>query len=197
MNNNSLDKFILEVKKVWGPLSTDVVQNSKHLFGELVKAPSSEPWLADLINNPPEAKELYRDSERGFLLIAYSEKKDTYRIPHDHGSGWVIYGIQNGEMEMGTYIRNVDQKGKLQLVNRETYPMRAGDNKVYLPGDIHHTRCLSESVLVLRFTSCDFKKEDEEGRMIRYQDYEQNPACSMLGCSLARPCSFCQERGNR
>ncbi len=78
-------------------------------------------------------------------------------------------------MEMGTYIRAVNQKGRCHLVNRETHAMRPGDHAIYLPGDIHHTRCLSDSVLVLRLTSCDLKKEDAEGRMIRYVDYPQNP----------------------
>ena len=39
---------------------------------------------------------------------------------------------------------------------------------MYLPGDIHDTRRVSSDVLMLRFTSCDLKVEDREGRMTRY-----------------------------
>lgn len=173
MAKNSLDKFISEIRKIWGPLNTETIENSRRLFTELVNAPATEPWLSELIHNPPESKELYRDPEHGFLILAYSENEGLYRVPHDHGSGWVMYGVQTGEMEMGTYMRAVDQKGRLHLVNRETFRMRPGDCKVYLPGDIHHTRCTSKSVLVLRFTSCDLRDEEKEGRMIKYVDYQK------------------------
>jgi len=39
---------------------------------------------------------------------------------------------------------------------------------VYLPGDIHDTRCVSDSVLMLRLTSCDLKQEEKLGYMTRY-----------------------------
>ena len=168
MKNHSLEKFIQEIKKTWVPYGTEVVQNSRSLFVDLLKAPSTEPWLAQLLENPPEFKEIYHDPEHNFILLAYSETKGTYRMPHDHGSGWVLYGVRAGAMEMGTYARHVDQRGVLHLINRDTNSMGPGDHSIYLPGDIHHTRCLSDSALILRFTSCDLKKEDEEGRMIRY-----------------------------
>ncbi len=56
MSRNSLETFVDEVRKIWGPLDSEVVQNAKHLFGELIHAPATESWIAELIENPPEAK---------------------------------------------------------------------------------------------------------------------------------------------
>jgi hypothetical protein len=41
--------------------------------------------------------------------------------------------------------------------------------QVYLPGDIHDTRCVSGPALLYRFTERDLKKEDVvEHRIVRY-----------------------------
>jgi hypothetical protein len=167
MDQTALNKFVYGVNQVWGPPSTEVVAKSQQLLNDLVRAPISEKWLTDL-QETQGSKELYRDPDHGFLLLAHIERKGLYRDPHDHGSGWVIYAVQSGEMEMGTYVRFVSPKGELSLVRRELYRVQAGESKVYLPGDIHDTRCISESVLMLRLTSCDLNKETREGRMVRY-----------------------------
>jgi hypothetical protein len=91
-----------------------------------------------------------------------------YRSPHDHGRGWVIYAVQRGEMEMGTYARVQEADGRVRLVKRDTSALRAGDARVYLPGDIHDTRCMSGPCLLLRFTERDLKAEQEVQRLTRY-----------------------------
>ncbi len=168
MTKNSLDSFIEKVQRAWGPLTSETVANCQRLLEELAKVPASETWLAELLRSPEMDKELYRDAEHGFVLSAYTETEGRYRVPHDHGSGWVIYAVHSGEMEMATFSRVISQKGQLRLVRRESYRMLPGDCKVFLPADIHDTRCVSKSVVILRFTSCDLKEEDREGRMVRY-----------------------------
>jgi hypothetical protein len=44
--------------------------------------------------------------------------------------------------------------------------VRPGQTKVFLPGDIHDTRCVSGPALLFRFTERDLKKEDQEERMV-------------------------------
>ena len=168
MKHNSLEHFIKEIKKVWGPLSTKTVSESQKLLTQLAKTPPSEEWISRLQNETEVEEELYRELEHGFVLLAHSEKKDLYRIPHDHGAGWVIYAVYRGEMEMKTYKPIINQKGKMNLVCRESYRVQAGESRTYLPEDIHDTKCVSDSVLMFRLTSCDLKKENREGRMIRY-----------------------------
>lgn len=168
MITSSLESFIDGVRSAWGPLTTKTVARSRQLLEALSRAPETEPWLAALLRDPPVDRELYRDPEHGFLLLAHTEREGRYRVPHDHGRGWVIYAVQHGEMEMGSYARVTDASGAVQLVQRDVSRVRAGECRVYLPGDIHDTRCLSSDVLMLRFTSCDLKVEDREGRLTRY-----------------------------
>jgi hypothetical protein len=169
MAGHSLKRFTEGVRHVWGPLTSEVVAGCRQHLEELVKAPASEPWLAALHQELPASEELYRDADHGFLLLAHTEHAGLYRPPHDHGRGWVMYALQRGEIEMGTYARVEDADGRVRLVKRDSTLVRPGRVQVYLPGDIHDTRCMSGSALLFRFTERDLKKEDkDEHRVTRY-----------------------------
>jgi hypothetical protein len=166
MARNSLERFVEGVRLTWGPLTSDVVANCRFHVEELLKTPAAETWLAALHREPPEDKELYRDPDHGFLLLAHAETAGRYRPPHDHGRGWVIYAVQKGEMEMATYVRMQDPSGTVRLVKRQASPVGPGQTLVFLPGDIHDTRCTADQVLYYRFTDRDLRKEDKEERMV-------------------------------
>jgi hypothetical protein len=169
MARNTFDTSIDGIKSVWGPLSTEVVAACRgHLEG-LLKASATEAWLAALHREAPASQELYRDPVHGFVLLAHTETAGLYRPPHDHGRGWVIYALQQGEIEMGTYARIEGRDGSVRLVKRNSTLVRPGQVQVYLPGDIHDTRCITGPALLFRFTERDLKKEDqEEHRVTRY-----------------------------
>jgi hypothetical protein len=169
MVRNSLDTFIESVRSSWGPLTSELVAGCRQHLEELLKAPATEEWLAALHRDAPENKELVRDPAHGFVLLAHAEYAGLYRPPHDHGRGWVIYAVQQGEIEMGTYVRVQGPDGSVQLVKRDATLVRRGQAKVFLPGDIHDTRCVTGPALLFRFTERDLKKEDqEEHRVTRY-----------------------------
>lgn len=169
MNNDALATFVEETRAAFGPLTTDMVASVRAQLEQLAKAPSTERWLQALHEENPASKELYRDGTHGFVLLAHSEPTGLYRPPHDHGRGWVIYALQRGEMKIGTYARVEDGDGRVRLVRRGESLLRAGEARVYLPGDIHDTRCLSGPSLLFRFTERDLKKEDQEAhRVTRY-----------------------------
>ena len=70
---------------------------------------------------------------------------------------------------MGTYARLQEPNGKLRLVKRDATLVRAGQVQVYLPRDIHDTRCMSGSALLFRLTERDLKIEDKvEHEVMRY-----------------------------
>ncbi|MFZ5957895.1 hypothetical protein ACA097_20290 [Pseudomonas sp. QL9] len=176
---NSLDRFVERVQSIWGPLSSEVVAGCQQQLDALLKTPVTEPWLADLHQQASAQQEMYRDPVNGFVLLAHTEPEGLYRPPHDHGRGWVIYAVQHGEIEMGTYARVQDPDGKVKLVKRGSSRVRAGQTQVYLPGDIHDTHCISGPALLFRFTERDLKKEDKEARKLtRYvkQDGDWVPA---------------------
>lgn len=169
MAGNTFETSIEGIRSIWGPLSTQVVAGCRRHLEDLVKAPATEAWLAALHKDAPASAELYRDPACGFVLLAHTEYAGLYRPPHDHGRGWVIYAMQRGEIEMTTYGRVVEPDGGVRLVKRDSTLMRPGQVQVYLPGDIHDTRCMSGSALLFRFTERDLKKEDkEEHRVARY-----------------------------
>lgn len=168
MNNDTLETFIHKTRAAFGPLTTELVSTVRAELERLARAPSSEPWLQALHEEAPASKELYRDNRHGFVLLAHSEPSGLYRPPHDHGRGWVIYALQRGEMEIGTYARVQDADGRVRLVQRDTLALRAGEARAYLPGDIHDTRCVSGPSLLLRFTERDLKAADEAPWMTRY-----------------------------
>lgn len=169
MTANTLEATIAGIRSDWGPLSTEVVSGCLRHLTDLLQASPSEEWLSALHREAPANRELYRDPEHGFVLLAHTEQAGLYRPPHDHGRGWVIYAMQRGEIEMRTYARIEDPDGSVNLVQRDSTLVRPGRVQVYLPGDIHDTRCVSGPALLFRFTERDLKREDKvEHRVTRY-----------------------------
>jgi len=170
MSASSLQIFIEGIRRAWGPLTSELVLECRVQAEQLTQASPAEPWLADLHRDRPANEELYRDPDHGFILLAHTETGGLYRPPHDHGRSWVIYAVQHGEIEMGSYGRVDDPQTGVRLVQRDRTVVRAGQVQVYLPGDIHDTRCLTESALLYRFTERDLRIEDrQEHRLTRYK----------------------------
>jgi hypothetical protein len=170
MATNSLEKFHENVGRIWGPLSSELAAEARLQMEALLRASPKENWLASLHRDEPASEELIRDVHHGFILLAHTEHARLYRPPHDHGRGWVIYGIQDGEIEIATYGRAEDAQGNVHLVERDATILRPGQARVYLPGDIHDTRCLTDSALLFRFTERDLKVEDKQHhRVTRYE----------------------------
>lgn len=165
---NSLEAWSRAVRSSWGPITTTLVEECRCYLERLVTASTREDWLAALLRKRPAPQELYRDPEHGFMLLGYAEEAEVYRRPHDHGRSWVVYAVQEGEMEMGTYARLETPDGRHRLVKRNTVRLSAGQAQVYLPGDIHDTLCVRGPALILRFTERDLKIEKQQGWMTTY-----------------------------
>ena len=178
MIDDSLVLFTKAAGSAWGPLTTELVTRSRRHLAQLLDAPATEPWLAALLEEAPASRELHRDPAHDFLLLAHTEQTGLYRPPHDHGRGWVVYAVQRGEMEMSTYRRVHDLRGNAHLVKRESFALSAGDVRVFLPGDIHDTRCVAGPLTLFRLTSRDLKKEE----VTRYPE----PSASVVTAPSAR-----------
>lgn len=173
MENDALGSFIDDVTSSWGPLTGDLVADCSLHLQCLLKASPSENWLEALHTSEPENQELHRDRAHGFMLLAHTERAGLYRPPHDHGRGWVIYAVQHGEVAMCSYARLHFPDGHVRLVKRNRTLVHAGQIQVYLPGDIHDTRCMTCSALLYRFTDRDLRVEDrQERRVTRYVERE-------------------------
>lgn len=162
---DTLTTFIAQTRAGFGPLTTELAASVRAGLERLARAPQHEPWLDALYAEAPAAKELYRDPDHGFLLLAHREASGLYRPPHDHGRSWVIYALAQGEMELRTFARVEDARG-VRLVQRDATTLRPGEARLYLPGDIHDTRCLRGPSLLFRFTERDLRREDQEARRL-------------------------------
>ena len=105
MNHDALSTFIEQTRATFGPLTSEMVATIRGYLEQLAQAPDGEAWLQALHEEAPASRELYRDSKHGFVLLAHSESSGLVRPPHDHGRSWVIYALQRGEMEIGTYAQ--------------------------------------------------------------------------------------------
>lgn len=168
MPTDALQTFIGDVRQAWGPIGSGLVHCVREALDQLATADPRQPWLSALLSERPATCELHRDGDHGFMLLAHAEQRGLYRTPHDHGRAWVCYAVQSGELEIGTFARIVDDRG-VRLVRRETHILRPGHARLYLPGDIHDTRCLTQDALVFRFTERDLRHEDQvENQVTRF-----------------------------
>ncbi len=166
MAQSTLESAMAAVSAAWGPLTTELIETARFHIEALANTSPDESWLAELYRDQPATRELYRDPKRGFVLLAHFEQAALYRPPHDHGRSWVVYAVQKGESEMGTYGRVTGPDGRSRLVKRSSTLVKPGQAQVYLPGDIHDTLCVSGPALLFRFTERDLKKEDAAGKKI-------------------------------
>lgn len=143
--NQKINTLITKIQQSWSAMDNTSLLEIQVLMSGLDKQAVIE--LAE-----------YRDPDLGFILFYYTESKGDYRIPHNHGDAWVIYAVVEGEVEMGNYFNWVKQ----------TEVLSKGDTRIYFPGDIHDTRCLSDNAKIVRLTSCDLKVEESQGRMLRF-----------------------------
>lgn len=170
MKNQSLNTFVEELSKIWGPLSSELTKKAKVLLTELVTNGTEEDWVKDLLSKKEPDSVVYKSKEHGFILQAHVEQKGDVSPPHDHGNGWVIYATMQGQVEMGIFHRVIQPDGNLKVIQKNQYIQSPGQCDVYLQGDIHDTKALEDDTLMLRLTSCDFMVEFEEGRLIRYME---------------------------
>ena len=170
--NTKIGNVVSNLKKSWSSMDINSLEEIQRLIAELALdgIDKNQDYLSKGI-------ELYRDKELGFVLTAYSEINETYRIPHNHGNGWVIYSVIEGAVEMGNYFNWEKASGQSQLILKDKIILNSGDVKIYYPSDIHDTKCLSQNALILRLTSCDLKVEEAEGRMKRFNTIKKS--CSL------------------
>lgn len=167
-SKHKIEKSTIAIHETWEKLSFDSIQKIKSIITDLIKDRELQHYLQSETKNLPKGLELYRDQSHGFILLAYAESQDTYRIPHDHGNAWVLYAVVSGKVKMGSYFKATQPNGNEHLILKNYENLQAGDTRIYFPGEIHDTLCLSETAVILRLTSLDLRVEENSGRMKRY-----------------------------
>ena len=162
MKKKIIEQFETNISEIWHLNAAEKILKASIYFQELLNDAELKSDIVSQFTNDKNSIELLRSVKDGFILTAYTEPEGQHRSPHNHGAGWVIYGIIDGKMEMCTYEFN----GK--LIFKESCSLEPKDFKVYLPAQIHDTRGIAIKSIILRLTSCDLKQEEHEGRMKRF-----------------------------
>lgn len=164
MAATSLDAFFDAAGSAWA--ADDPVEPCREALARLAAADVEEPWLDALLAEKPASRELCRHPHHGFVLLAHTENEGLYRPPHDHGRAWVVYAVQSGALEVGTYKSVVGPDGEARLVDLDRSVINAGEAHAYRVGEIHDTHCLSDTALLFRFTERDLRHEDQVERKV-------------------------------
>jgi hypothetical protein len=161
---NSLARYIAEVRAVWGDghepqLPYKVAALMEKLFAS---TNPDDPWMAELMREGKPSRELYRDSELGFIQMGHIHQQGHGNKPHDHGPCWVVYGSYKGVTEITKYQRTDDgsEQGVARLQPERVDRLTPGVVVPYLPGEIHSTHAIEGPGVVFRFLSYDLDKID-------------------------------------
>ena len=159
---NSLERYIGEVRSIWGNgKDSQLPFKVKSLMEKLLASTSpDDPWMAQRIREARPSRKLYRDPEYGFIQMGHVHQKGHGNSPHDHGPCWVVYGAYSGLTEITLYRRTDDGKepGKAILEKKELHHLSPGVVYPYLPGDIHSINAVEGPAVVFRFLSTHLEK---------------------------------------
>lgn len=174
---NSFDRYIAEVRSVWGDgKDPELPFKVRALMEKMLKSTApEEPWMAEILRDGKPSRELYRDPEHGFIQMGHVHQQGHGNTPHDHGPCWVIYGSYTGLTEITLYRRTDDGKepGRASIEKRDLHRLTPGVAHAYVPGDIHSTRAVEGPATVFRFLSYDLEKIEryrynpEKGTVVR------------------------------
>jgi len=159
---NTFDRYIAEVRAVWGDGKDPQLPDKVAGLMEKLFASTSpdDPWMAEIIRDGKPSRELHRDPDHGFIQMGHVHKQGHGNAPHDHGPCWVVYGAFSGVTEITKYKRTDDgsQPGKCALEKDRLDTLTAGVVVPYVTGDIHSTHAAQGPGVVFRFLSYDLDK---------------------------------------
>ena len=88
-----VENSVIDIKKSWEDLNIDSIGKIRSTIGAMSSDPEIQSYLQEVTRELPKGLKIHRDTAEGFILLAYSESKSTYRAPHNHGNAWVIYAV--------------------------------------------------------------------------------------------------------
>jgi hypothetical protein len=162
--NDPYAEYLRSIRSVWGDGSDPSLPiKVKGLMEKLLSSagPDGHWWLEEMIRKREVAKELYRDSDYGFIQMGHVDQKGHHIRPHDHGPCWVVYGCIRGVTDITLYRRMRDEGGNesgAMLEKKALHHLTPGVAYSYLPGEIHSTTATESPTVVFRFLSADLQK---------------------------------------
>lgn len=104
---------------------------------------------------PPGKRELFRDADTDFRVLAHVQAPGKAGKPHSHGASWAVYGAAMGSTGMAEWRRVNDGAGEAHVLAKTgAYTLDAGQTRAYGPGVIHSTSH-PRKAWVIRVTGTD------------------------------------------
>lgn len=104
----------------------------------------------------PTVKELYRDPDFGFCVLAHTNRKPSKNSAHDHGPSWAVYGMAMNFTNMTEFRRTDDGSDPENATVEQTkaYRLEQGKATLFDTGVIHQLERPLETRLI-RVTGAD------------------------------------------
>ena len=184
----TLEAFLEDVRQVFAS-TRDPRAQAQGVAGHLTRLLAVPGWLEEKMNQAGEVTgrlDLHMDDRYGhpgpgFLVMCSRQGRGgATQSPHDHGAGFVVYGVYRGASEQTkyrwAYPEGAWTSPKLEV--GQQFIIQAGQAAFFLPGEIHSTRSAAEEgeTIIVRVES---QKMEEVWRH-RY-DMEANSAIAFRG----------------
>ncbi len=158
----SLDQFTADIRQAFNR-NTGVPARPNAVAALMQHLLASGGWIQDRLNTggyDALGGSIYSDAQvgdplPGFHITCRAATPGFYRPLHDHGAGWVVYGVYEGAIEQVRYGWDY-AAGPLnpRLIPKGKFVQRAGEVAYFLPGEAHTTRNVAEGhTVVLRVES--------------------------------------------
>jgi hypothetical protein len=158
----SLDQFTADIRQAFND-NKSVPARPNAVAALMQQLLASGGWIQERLDTGGYdglGGSVYIDSQvgeprPGFHITCRAATPDFYRPLHDHGAGWVVYGVYEGAIEQTRYGWDY-AAGALnpKLVSRQQFVQQAGEVAYFLPGEAHSTRNVAEGPsVVLRVES--------------------------------------------
>lgn len=155
LEDEALQAYIGDLRGAWAGDPGERPERCAEAMRRFLRCDESAPWVKRIVESEDGRVELYQDPEYGFIQLAHRYGPDHRTAPHNHGPGWVVYGVYRGNVRISTY-REVAGDGQPALETATDPVVRAGEANPYLTGVIHSTDAQGPGdSIVLRFLSQD------------------------------------------
>jgi hypothetical protein len=151
----TLDEFCADTRAA---LKSQPLPNALPRIAERLTRLLSNPAFVKATFNDdmaPGRRELHRDPELDFYVLAHVQEGNKVGKPHSHGASWAVYGNAREVTEMTEWRRtNPANEDHAELVAASKYSLTPGETKAYGPGVIHST-AHPKKAWVIRVTGTD------------------------------------------
>ena len=152
----SLDHFCIDVRAILqngddAPARGAIRQTLEQLLRE-------EEFCAEYVgpDQAPGMREIYRDPDLHFCVLAYNMAEPRTSPPHDHGNSWAVYGQTAGYTDMTIWSAANQDSGAIDKVR--TFRLDSGQAGLFDVGEIHSIQYAAGSKFV-RITGVDMSVE--------------------------------------